>query len=254
MDTSTVAVITGASRGLGLAMAGQLLAAGATVITLARGTSPALAETAQRHGARLQQLQADLSRPASIESAAGLMSAALPGGASHYLLLNNAGTVDPVSLTNGLFDAESIETAFNLNVVAAMVLTAAFLRSTPPDADRRIVNISSGAGRSPTAGWPVYCATKAALDHYTRVLAEENPHLRVAAVAPGVIDTDMQIHIRGSDRGQFPDLDRFLQLHEQGQLASPESTASRILQHVASDRFGHEILDDIRNYDIPSQT
>lgn len=251
MASTTVAVVTGATRGLGLALAGRLLESGAAVITLARGHSAELAETAQRHGARLQQLQADLSRTASIESAAGLMSAALPGGASRYLLLNNAGTVDPVSLSDGLFDAESIERAFNLNVVAAMVLSAAFLRSAPKESDRRIVNISSGAGRKPTPGWPVYCATKAALDHYTRVLAAENPELRVAALAPGVVDTAMQEHIRGSDRRQFPELDRFLQLHEQGQLASPESTASRILHHVASDRFGHETLDDIRKTIIP---
>jgi len=246
MGTTTVAVVTGASRGLGFALASQLLASGAAVITLARNRNPDLAAIAEQQGARLQQLQADLSQPASIESAAGLMSAALPGGATHYVLFNNAGTVDPVSLSEGLFDAESIQQAFNLNVVAAMVLSAAFLRSTPKDADRRIVNISSGAGRKPTAGWPVYCASKAALDHYTRVLADENPDLRVAALAPGVIDTAMQAHIRGSDRRQFPDLDRFLQLHEQKQLASPESTASRILHHVASNRFGHEILDDIR--------
>src|SRR5690606_5573085 len=153
---------------------------------------------------------------ASIESAAGLMSAALPPDGARYLLLNNAGTVEPVSLADGLVDAQSIERAINLNVVAVMVLTAAFLRTAPKGADRRIMNISSGAGRKPTAGWPVYCATKAALDHYTRVLAEENPDLRVASLAPGVIDTAMQEHIRSSDRRQFPDLDRFLQLHEQG--------------------------------------
>lgn len=251
MET-TVAVVTGASRGLGHALAEQLLQSGASVITLARGSNARLADAAGKHASRLQQLQVDLSQTASIESAAGQMSAALPADATHYLLLNNAGTVEPVSLANGLLDAKSIERAFNLNVVATMVLTAAFLRSAPKTADRRIVNISSGAGRKPTAGWPVYCATKAALDHYTRVLAEENPDLRVASLAPGVIDTAMQQHIRTSDRRQFPDLDRFLQLHQQGQLASPQSVASRILHHVASDRYGHEILDDIRNYDTPS--
>src|SRR5690606_41484248 len=153
------------------------------------------------------------------------MSAALPVDAKRYLLINNAGPVDPVSLSDGLFDAAAIERAFTLNVVSAMVLSAAFLRSAPTQADRRIVNISSGAGRKPTRGWPVYCATKAALDHYTRVLAEENPDLRVASLAPGVVDTAMQERIRGTDRRHFPDLDRFLQLHEQGQLASPQSIA-----------------------------
>lgn len=252
MNSSTVAIVTGASRGLGLALAEQLLQAGASVITLARGSNDALAEKAAQHGARLQQLQVDLSQTASIESAAGLMSAALPEDASRYLLLNNAGTVEPVSLAEGLFDAQAIERSFTLNVVAVMVLTAAFLRSAPKSADRRIVNISSGAGRKPTAGWPVYCATKAALDHYTRVLAVENPDLRTVSLAPGVVDTAMQQHIRSSDRRQFPDLDRFLQLHEQGQLASPQSVASSILKLVASEQFGHEVLDDIRNYPNPS--
>jgi len=246
---STVAVVTGASRGLGLALAGRLLARGATVITLARNSSPRLAAIAQQHGARLQQLRADLSLTASIESAAGLMSAALPGDATQYLLVNNAGTVDPVALSENLFDATSIQQAFNLNVNAAMVLAAAFLRSAPGQADRRILNISSGAGRKPTAGWPVYCATKAALDHYTRVLALENPGVRVAALAPGVIDTAMQEHIRGSDRRHFPDLDRFLQLHAHGQLADADAVAGKILQLVTGDAFGRELIDDIRNHD-----
>lgn len=243
-----VAVVTGASRGLGQALAAQLLASGVTVITLARNPNPELAEVAARHGARLHELQADLSQTASIEAAAQRLSTALSADAARYLLINNAGTVDPVALSDSLSDAAAIERAFNLNVTAPMVLTAAFLRSAPAAADRRIINISSGAGRKPTAGWPVYCATKAALDHYTRVLATENPGLRVASLAPGVIDTAMQAHIRSSDRQHFPDLDRFLQLHQHGQLASADAVARKILNHVVSDAFGHELIDDIRNY------
>lgn len=249
MTVSTVAVITGASRGLGQALASEWLRTGATVITLARTLSDELAGVASELGGSLRQLQVDLSQPASVETAAGLMSAALPVDAKRYVLVNNAGTVDPVSLSDGLFDAAAIERAFTLNVVSAMVLSAAFLRSAPTQADRRIVNISSGAGRKPTRGWPVYCATKAALDHYTRVLAEEHPDLRVSALAPGVVDTAMQAHIRDSNRDHFPELDRFLQLHEHGQLADPVTVARKILHLVASDAFGHELLADIRNYD-----
>ena len=249
MEASTVAVVTGASRGLGQALAGRLLASGAHVITIARSQNTELTDLARQHGARLQQIQADLSQAATIESAAGMLSAALPVGASRYLLLNNAGIVDPVSLADGLFDAAAIERAFNLNVNAVMVLSAAFLRSTSAEADRRILNVSSGAGRKPTRGWGVYCATKAALDHYTRVLADEHPDLRIAALAPGVIDTAMQEHIRRSERGQFPDLERFVNLHESGQLASPDAVAAKILRHLLSDAYGHELLDDIRNYD-----
>jgi len=248
MEASTVAVVTGASRGLGLALARQLLSSGTSVITISRSTSPELARAAEASGARLQQLQADLSVTGDIEQAAGMMSAAMPGNAGRFLLLNNAGTVDPIAPGEKLFDASSIERAFNLNVTAMMVLTAAFLRTAPAQADRRILNVSSGAGRKPSRGWAVYCATKAAVDHYTRVLASEHPDIRIAALAPGVTDTGMQEHIRGTSRQNFPELDRFLQLHEQGQLVDADTTARRILTHLVSDAYGHELIDDIRNY------
>lgn len=249
MPPTTVAVVTGASRGLGLALARRLLASGAAVVTLARSHNAGLAAEAQQFGAHLQQIQCDLADASAIESAAGLLAdAQLPNG-ERYLLFNNAATLGPVDLADHLFDALAIQRTFTLNVAAVMVLTAAFLRSTPTQADRRIINISSGAGRKPTPGWSVYCSTKAALDHYSRVLAIENPGLRVAALAPGVVDTSMQEHIRSTDRRQFPDLDRFLRLHEQNQLAAPEAVAGKILDHVASDAFGREVLDDIRNYD-----
>ncbi|MGP1615597.1 MAG: SDR family NAD(P)-dependent oxidoreductase, partial [Pollutimonas bauzanensis] len=112
----------------------------------------------------------------------------------------------------------------------------------------RILNISSGAGRNPTAGWGVYCATKAALDHYTQVLHAENHGARVASLAPGVIDTGMQEKIRGSDAASFPNVERFAQMHEQGQLSSPGAVAEKILRYLAHDDFGATVLDDIRNH------
>lgn len=248
MEASTVAVVTGASRGLGLALAKQLLASGASVITIARTHNDELADAARPHNGRLQQLQADLSDPAAIKDVAARMSAALSGDAERFLLLNNAGTVDPIAAGEKLTDAAAIGRAFTLNVTAVMVLTAAFLQATPDSADRRILNISSGAGRKPTRGWGVYCATKAALDHYTRVLADEHPDIPMASLAPGVVDTGMQERIRSSERQDFPELDRFLHLHEQGLLVNAETTASRILNHLLSDAYGHQVIDDIRNY------
>src|SRR5690606_34256749 len=115
-------------------------------------------------------------------------------------------------------------------------------------ADRCILNVPSGAGRKPSRGWAVYCVTKAAVDHYTRVLASEQPDTRNAALAPGVIDTGMQEHLRGTSHQNFPVLDRFMQLHEQGQLVDADTTARRILTHLVSDAYGHELIDDIRNY------
>src|SRR3546814_7229399 len=145
--------------------------------------------------------------------------------------------------------AAAITAAFNLNVTSVILLTAAFLRAVKPlQADCRILNISSGAGRNPMPGWGVYCATKAALDHYTQVLHAENHGVRIAALAPGVIDTGMQEKIRCSHANDFPSVERFAQMHEQGQLSSPADVAARILRYIDHDSFGATVLDDIRNY------
>jgi sepiapterin reductase len=248
MELSTVAVITGASRGLGNALALALLQPGTQLITVARGPNAALADQASASGSPLQQIQADLADPAAAQACAEKIAASLPVGAQRYILINNAGTVEPISQAGDLNNAASIANAFNLNVTSVMVLTTAFLRATQGASDRRILNISSGAGRNPMPGWGVYCATKAALDHYTKVLDAENHGVRVASLAPGVIDTGMQEKIRGSDANSFPNVERFAQMHEQGQLSSPAAVAEKILRYIAHDDFGATVLDDIRNH------
>lgn len=248
MELSTVAIVTGASRGLGQALALGLLKPGTQLITLARSHNAALATQAAKSGVLLQQVQADLADPSAAAESAKQVMAALPRDAQRYLLINNAGTVEPINQAHDLTDAAAIATAFNLNVTSVMLLISEFLQATQGAADRRILNISSGAGRNPMPGWGVYCATKAALDHYTQVLHAENHGVRVASLAPGVIDTGMQEKIRGSDANSFPNVERFAQMHEQGQLSSPEAIAEKILRYIAHDDFGATVLDDIRNY------
>lgn len=248
MNSSTVVIVTGASRGLGHALALGLLKPGTHLISIARSNNTQLAEQASACGAVLQQVQADLSDPAAAQACAENIATSLPRNAQRYLLINNAGMVDPISQANDLVDARAIANAFNLNVTSVIALTAAFLRAAPATADRRILNISSGAGRNPTPGWGVYCATKAALDHYTQVVNAEGHGLRIASLAPGVIDTGMQQKIRSSDTDHFPNVERFTQMHEQGQLSSPGAVAEKILRYIAHDSFGTTVLDDIRNH------
>lgn len=249
MQTSTLAIITGASRGLGHALALGLLQPGTQLITVSRNHDEALARHADETGCVLRQIQSDLANPAAAERVAEQIVAGLPSGAQRYLLINNAGTVAPIGQGDHLSDAAAISAAFSLNVTSVMLLTSAFLRAVKPlDADCRILNISSGAGRNPTAGWGVYCATKAALDHYTRVLHAEEHGVRVVSMAPGVIDTDMQQTIRASDVQDFPSVARFTQLHDEGRLIPAAETAARILRYIVRDDFGSNVLDDIRNY------
>ena len=249
--TDTIAILTGASRGLGAALARGLARPGVRLVTLARRDDAELAEFARAQGADLRQIKVDLSDLSAAQAAADRIAQDLPRDARRYLLINNAGTVQPVSSCAELADAAAIASAFNLNVSAVMLLTARFLQAVRGvQADRRVLNISSGAGRNPNAGWGVYCATKAALDMYTRVLKQEQAAdgVRAVSLAPGIVDTDMQEAIRGSDPASFPALAKFQEFKSAGQLAAPSDVAARILAYLDRDDFGTTEIDDIRHY------
>jgi NAD(P)-dependent dehydrogenase (short-subunit alcohol dehydrogenase family) len=136
-----------------------------------------------------------------------------------------------------------------LNVGAALAMSAAFTRATSSAADRRIVHISSGAGRKPYAGWSVYCATKAALDHHARCVAlDRTSGLRISSVAPGVVDTEMQAEIRASTDERFPDRPRFVEMHREHKLPTPDSVGERLVGFLVSDRFGDEAVFDLKEW------
>ncbi|MBO1252302.1 SDR family oxidoreductase [Bordetella holmesii] len=247
--TDTFAILTGASRGLGAALARGLLRPGTELVTLARNTDPELARLAREQGVTLKQVQVDLA-----DSQGGARAAAelvIPRDAKRYVLINNAGTVHPVANTAALNDAAAIGQALALNVTAVMLLTARFLQAVDGlSAERRIINISSGAGRNPTAGWGVYCATKAAVDMYSRVLKTEHgaSGVRVVSLAPGIVDTGMQADIRSSDPQAFPGLTRFQDFHATGKLSAPADVAANSLAYLDREDFGQTEIDDIRNY------
>jgi NAD(P)-dependent dehydrogenase (short-subunit alcohol dehydrogenase family) len=137
-----------------------------------------------------------------------------------------------------------------------MLLSAAFLRATQGWRARRsgrvrLLNISSGLGRSAMASQANYCAVKAGLDHFTRALALEqakSPHpARVVSLAPGVIDTDMQTRMRAGDPAVFPDHDRFVQLKSTGRLDSPAAAAAKVLAFLQRDDIGTHPVAEVRS-------
>lgn len=249
MNKKTIAIVTGASRGLGEALALQMIADGTPLITVARQTSSALSGKAAQYDGSLTQIQADLSDPQEAQRTSEKIAAQIPDDVARCILINNAGTVQPVANTVRLSDADAITNALTLNVTSIMLLCSAVLQAcTRPGIDCRILNISSGAGQGPVAGWGVYCASKAAVNMYTQVLAQEHPEVRAVSLSPGVIDTTMQATIRASSTQDFPNVGRFTDLHEQGQLASATDTAQHILHYLDRDDFGTTVVDDIRNY------
>ncbi|MFP6560266.1 SDR family oxidoreductase [Paraburkholderia sp. B3] len=240
------AIVTGHTRGLGAALAELLLARGIRVLGLGRGTNTALAA---RHHAALVQTPLDLSDTPAIER--WLATDALrrfTAEAHCVLLFNNAGMVEPIAPC-GAQAADAIARAVALNVTAPLMLANAVASqaAASPEAERRIVHVSSGAARNAYAGWSIYCATKAALDHHARAVALDAPQgVRICSVAPGVVDTAMQATIRATAADQFPSRERFEQLKQNGQLATPEAAARQLVDYALSDAFGSTPTADVR--------
>ena len=135
-----------------------------------------------------------------------------------------------------------------LNVAAPLMLAAALCAASPPAAERRVLHVSSGAARKPYAGWSVYCATKAALDHHARaVAADALPRLRICSLAPGVVDTGMQAEIRATPLERFPLRDRFAEMQRSGGLISPQDCAAALVAHLLGDAFGSQPVADLRD-------
>ena len=116
---------------------------------------------------------------------------------------------------------------------------------------RKVLNISSGLGRRAMASQAGYCAAKAGMDHFTRCVALDEagrPNgAKVCSIAPGVIDTDMQVQLRGADAAAFPDQAGFIHLKAKGQLTSPAEAAARLLKYLARPDFGDNPVADVRD-------
>lgn len=237
-----IAVVTGHSRGLGAAIAEELLHRDIPVLGISRTANRALAK---RYPA-LREARFDLSDDAALDR--WLDSDALAAwmrGHTAALLVNNAGLLQPVGPLDQQ-DPRAVSRAVAVNVGAALALSAAFVQATNGATDRRILHISSGAARQAYAGWSVYCATKAALDHHARAVAlDHSPGLRIGSVAPGVLDTDMQAEVRASEPSAFPELQRFLELKRERKLKSPEAAALQAVNLLLSDAFGAEPVTEL---------
>lgn len=240
----TKAIVTGHSRGLGEAIAAALLDKGVDVLGLSRRAS---AHLAAKDGAKLSEIALDLGDAKALgDRALSDRIEAFCAGADRVLLVNNAGMVKPIGPV-GTGGAEAIARAVTLNVAGPLVLADLFQAVAAPVKDRRLLHISSGAGRRGMAGWSIYCATKAALDNHARAIREDSiPGLRVSSLAPGVIDTDMQADIRGSSVEQFPAIDQFRAMKADGVLASPAEAGTKIAAYLMSDAFGAEAVTDLR--------
>ena len=226
-------IVTGASRGLGLALAQQLSVDGDTRVV---GVSRAGAGAGN---ACWRDVRTDLGTAEGQDAAAAaIVAAAREAAWDRAVLINNAGMLEPLG-QNGALEADDIRRSIAVNLTASMVLMNAFLSATAGIRGRAVVNISSGSGRRPVAGSGAYCAAKAGLDMASRVAALEaesrGERVTITSLAPGIIDTDMQGVARAATEDDFPDVARFRAFKSDGLLKTSDEVAAKI---IALERAG----------------
>ena len=181
--------------------------------------------------------------------------------AKKIYLINNAGSLGFIKPV-GKLDASIIIKNYTLNLIAPSVLTNSFINCyDTTDAEKVIVNMSSGAGKTPIDGWAVYCASKAGIDMFSRVVDEEqkiraqhpsssiHKGFKIFSIAPGVVNTDMQDEIRSASKEDFSRLENFIEYKANNQLLEPATVSRKyfnILENVTEIK---DVLSSLKDYE-----
>ena len=228
-----VAVVTGASKGIGASIAKHLAAEGAAVVVnyaSSRAGADRVVDEVTRAGGRATAVQADLARPADIVR---LFSEAREAFGRLDILVNNAGVYEFQPLED--VTEEHFHRQFNLNVLGLLLASKEAVKHFGT-AGGSIVNVSSTASRVMPPNTSVYTATKAAVDAITGVLAKElGPRgIRVNAVNPGMVETE-GVHTAGIMESDFrKEIEAKTPL---GRIGQPQDIAPTVV-FLASDDSG----------------
>src|SRR5688500_17895106 len=216
-------LITGASRGLGRALASELGRRGARLMLVARGEEDLERASAERRaeGTEAYAFVADVGDKRAIHAIAGAAAAQV---GPIDVLVHNASTLGAVPLVPLLdTECEDLERVLAVNLVGPFRLTKAIAGSMALRANESwrglVIAISSDAATSAYPTWGAYGVSKAALDHLQRIWAEELPEVKFLSIDPGEMDTVMHADA-------MPDADR-------AALAKPADVAKRIAERIA---------------------
>ena len=227
-----LAVISGGSKGLGLALCEQYLACDFEVIEFSRSAP------------HLYSVAIDLG---SADQVGQIVNDALTPFAKRewqeVVVISNAGILTPVGPASKK-ERGSVIANLNTNFVSGIVFMSEILAHFQHHKGKKtMASISSGAALGERAGWSLYCAAKAGMEHFIRSVAKEQDleshPFKMMNIDPGLIDTGMQSSIRQSSVGDFPSLEQFIQRKETGLLVPPEKVAEGVIQIIDESIIGN---------------
>ncbi|WP_353050254.1 (S)-benzoin forming benzil reductase [Bacillus sp. ISL-47] len=226
-----LAVITGASKGLGASIAKRMIKEGTGIISVSRTENPELTEFAAENQVFYGHYFCNLASPEEVESVFGEVTELLREKQPEALyVFNNAGVIDPIG-TAGNLDHKALIQNVHVNLIAPFMISNILLGEALRD--MTIVNITSGAAERPIQGWSAYCSTKAGINMFTETAALEQQTAgsshKIIAYSPGVMDTDMQGIIRSSAKEDFHDLEKFQTYKEKGMLRDTDTVADALI-------------------------
>ena len=236
------ALVTGASRGIGRAVALGLAAAGADLALLAR-SQPDLEEVAERGkalGARVVVVPTDLTDQLALRVA--IQHVRKKCGVVD-VLVNNAAVVQPMGPTVDV-DVDEWAAAITVNLVSPVTLTLGLVPDMLERKWGRVVNVTAKAAVAPSQliGGNAYTSSKAALDAHTLNLAAElaDTGVTVNGFRPGIVDTAIHDWVRSQPAERIGDAlrNQFVKFKESGMLISPEHSAAALIARLSSDRTG----------------
>jgi benzil reductase ((S)-benzoin forming) len=221
-----VAVITGASHGLGAGLAARFCELGIRVGICGRKRPEPPAGVDRQ---MVASMSADVRDASDLEALTASVSQRF---GRVDLWINNAGVIDPIGKLADV-DPGMIAHHVAVNFIGVANGTRTFarhVRSRPGGGV--LVNITSGAANTVYCGWAVYCASKAAVEHLTAVVAEEEKEegLRAYSLAPGLVDTDMQAKVRAASPKAFPAVEKFLEAKRNGRFNTTSWVADAVLE------------------------
>lgn len=237
-------IITGASKGIGKAIAEELLKdENNRVVGVSRTNS------IKHENYRYQPL--DFSDIEAVEHNLQKVFISYPQ-AQKLVLINNAGVLGDIGYVGENMQNEMFQFVFDVNVVVPAMLMNTFLEVYQQhQAQKVVVNVSSGAGSYPIDGWASYCASKAAMDMLSQTVQLEQDKrgsgVKVYALSPGVVDTGMQGQIRESDASRFSTVEKFRDYKAKGELASPEEVGRKIVHFLHNTDQYNEVIVSVRD-------